>query len=63
MHSQDAQEMGLAVKDLAKVSTATGSIILPVKYLDDLQRKTVAVPHMDGGIRALPWSPQKRHQV
>jgi len=45
MHSDDAQEMGLSTKDLAKVSTTTGSIILPVKYLDDLQRKTVAVPH------------------
>jgi formate dehydrogenase len=45
MHSQDAQQLGLAAKDLAKVSTSTGSIILPVKYTDDLQRKTVAVPH------------------
>jgi len=45
MHSDDAEEMGLSAKDLAKVSTATGSIILPVKYLDDLQRRTIAVPH------------------
>ena len=36
MHSDDAQEMGLSAKDLAKVSTTTGSIILPVKYLDCL---------------------------
>ena len=45
MHSDDAAELGLGFKDLAKVSTATGSIILPVKLNDLLQRKTIAVPH------------------
>ena len=45
MHSQDAIELDLASKDLAKVSTPTGSIILPVRYTDDLQRKTIAIPH------------------
>ena len=45
MHEDDGAELGLTFKDLVKVSTSTGSIILPVKFNNLLQRKTVAVPH------------------
>ena len=45
MHEEDGAELDLNFKDLVKVSTATGSIVLPVKFNNLLQRKTVAVPH------------------
>ena len=45
MHSKDAQELNLNFKDLVKVSTETGSIVLPVKINNDLRERTVAVPH------------------
>ena len=45
MNPADAIELNLGFKDLAKVSTATGSIVLPVKLNEHLNRKTVAVPH------------------
>ncbi len=45
MHGEDAEELNLSSKDLVKVSTTTGSIILPVAINNHLQRKTVAVPH------------------
>jgi anaerobic selenocysteine-containing dehydrogenase len=45
MHSSDGERLGLNPKDLADVSSETGTIRLPVKYLDDLMPGTVAVPH------------------
>ena len=45
MHAADAVGLGLGFKDLAKVSTSTGSIVLPVKLNKELNKRTVAVPH------------------
>jgi formate dehydrogenase len=45
MHPDDAQRLGLREDDVADVRSATATIRLPVKLLDDLMPGVVAVPH------------------
>tara|TARA_B100000497_G_C7683093_1_gene413484 strand:- start:336 stop:2579 length:2244 start_codon:yes stop_codon:yes gene_type:complete len=45
LNPSDAEDLSLSFKDLAKVSTDIGSIVLPVKITNDLNKKTVAIPH------------------
>ncbi len=45
MHHDDAARLGLAAGDYADVVSATATVRLPVRLLDDLQPGTVAVPH------------------
>jgi len=45
MHQDDITELGMTPQQLVKVSTKTGSIVLPVRVNNDLSLKTVAVPH------------------
>ncbi len=45
VHPTDAARAGLADGDLADVSTATATVRVPVRLLDDLMPGTVALPH------------------
>lgn len=45
MHPGDAEARGLADGDLVEVSSATGTVRLPVSLLDDLMPGVVALPH------------------
>ncbi|MEZ4937443.1 MAG: molybdopterin-dependent oxidoreductase [Crocinitomicaceae bacterium] len=45
IHPSDAAELGLENKDLVDVSSKTATVRLPVKFLEDLMPKTVALPH------------------
>jgi anaerobic selenocysteine-containing dehydrogenase len=45
MHPDDARRAGLAPGDLADVRSETGTVRLPIEWLDDLQPGTVALPH------------------
>jgi len=45
MHSLDMNDIGLKEFEFADVSSKTATVRLPVKPLDDLMRKTVALPH------------------
>lgn len=45
MHSKDAERLGLENKVLVDVQSATASVRVPVKILDDLMPGTVALPH------------------
>lgn len=45
MHPADAGDAGLAEGDYADVSSATGSVRVPVRLLEDLMPGTVALPH------------------
>lgn len=45
MHEDDIREQGFSPKQLVKVSTKTGSIVLPIRINNDLSPKTIAVPH------------------
>ena len=45
LHPDDADRLGLDEKAAADITSATGSIRLPVKRLDTLMPGTVAVPH------------------
>jgi len=45
MHQDDITDLGITAQQLVKVSTKTGSIVLPVRVNNDLSLKTVAVPH------------------
>lgn len=44
MNPQDASELGMVEGDHAKISTARGSIVLPVRVTDELMPKVVASP-------------------
>lgn len=45
MHPEDAKAAGLANGDLADVRSATGTVRLPVEFLNELQPGSVAIPH------------------
>lgn len=45
LHPEDAQRAQLADGDLARVSTPTGSVEVPVKVTDDMMPRAVALPH------------------
>ncbi len=45
VHPDDAASRGLAEGDLADVTSATATVRLPVRLLDDLMPGTVALPH------------------
>ncbi len=45
IHSKDAEELGLQNKDMVDVTSKTATVRLPIKILDDLMPKTVALPH------------------
>lgn len=45
MHPEDAAARGLSDDDVVDVSSATATVRLPLKTLDDLSRGTVALPH------------------
>ncbi len=45
MHPDDAGRLGLQPKDLADVRSATGTVRLPVRLLNDLMPGAVALPH------------------
>ncbi len=45
MHPVDAGDAGLAEGDYADVSTSTGKVRVPVKFLTELMPGTVALPH------------------
>ncbi len=45
MHPRDAECAGLRAGDLADVASATATVRLPVKLLEDLMPGTVALPH------------------
>ncbi|MDX2168294.1 MAG: molybdopterin-dependent oxidoreductase [Deltaproteobacteria bacterium] len=45
VHPSDAARAGLAEGDLADVSSATATVRVPVRLLDDLMPGTVALPH------------------
>ncbi|MCT4623803.1 MAG: molybdopterin-dependent oxidoreductase [Schleiferiaceae bacterium] len=45
MHPEDAFELNLQEKDLVDVATETGAVRVPVRFLKELQRKVVALPH------------------
>ena len=45
LHSKDASRLGLQAGDSAKVSSDTGTIVLPVEITDDLMPGVVSVPH------------------
>jgi formate dehydrogenase len=52
MHPQDAHAAGLAEGDVADIRSATATIRLPVKLLEELMPGTVSVPHGWGHQRA-----------
>ncbi len=56
MHPEDAQRVGLVDGAMADVSTATGSVRVPIKLLGDLMRGTVALPHGWGHQHAIGLS-------
>jgi len=45
MHPSDAADAGLAEGAFADVSTATGKVRVPVRFLSELMPGTVALPH------------------
>ena len=45
MHEDDIRDLGLTASQLIKVSTKTGSIVLPIRMNNDLTPRTIAVPH------------------
>jgi anaerobic selenocysteine-containing dehydrogenase len=45
VHPQDAAELGLSEGDLADVSTDVATVRLPVRLLEELMPRTVALPH------------------
>jgi formate dehydrogenase len=45
LHSGDGEKLDLKENDLADVRSETGSVRIPVKYLDELMPGTVALPH------------------
>jgi formate dehydrogenase len=45
MHPDDAEGVGLANGDVADVSSEVATLRVPVRYLPDLMRGTVALPH------------------
>lgn len=45
MHSRDMDEVGLNELDMADVTSKTATVRLPVKSLDELLPRTVALPH------------------
>jgi formate dehydrogenase len=45
IHPSDGSRLGLAEGDVADIHSATASIRLPVKWLEDLMPGTVSVPH------------------
>lgn len=45
MHPRDAGVRQIAENDLVDVTSDTGTVRLPVKFLDELMRGTVALPH------------------
>ncbi len=45
MHTQDMERLGLENKQLVDVTSATATVRLPIKFLDDLMPGTVALPH------------------
>ncbi|MEC8024206.1 MAG: molybdopterin-dependent oxidoreductase [Myxococcota bacterium] len=60
MHSEDAKELGLGRGDFADVSTDVATVRVPVDYLDELMRGTVALPHGWGHQSALGLSVAKQ---
>ena len=52
LHPDDAARAGLAEGDLAEVTSATGSIRLPVAFDEDLMPGVIAIPHGWGHGRA-----------
>jgi anaerobic selenocysteine-containing dehydrogenase len=45
MHPRDAQRLGLEDRELARVSTSTGSVCVPVVRTEELMPGVVALPH------------------
>ena len=45
IHPEDAQPLGLIDGEMADVSTETATVRVPVRFLADLMRGTVALPH------------------
>lgn len=45
IHSKDAEKLHLENKDLVDVSSASATVRVPIKILDDLMPGTVALPH------------------
>jgi anaerobic selenocysteine-containing dehydrogenase len=45
IHPKDAYERGIENKQLVDVTSAAGQVRVQVKFLNDLQRGTVALPH------------------
>jgi formate dehydrogenase len=45
IHQTDARERGIEELDLVDVTSETGSVRVPVKFLEDLMPGTVALPH------------------
>ena len=45
MHPRDAQRLGLENLELARVSSSTGSVVVPVVKTDELMPGVVALPH------------------
>jgi anaerobic selenocysteine-containing dehydrogenase len=45
LNPKDASELNVSFKELVKVENGVGGIVLPVKISEDVQPKTIAVPH------------------
>jgi formate dehydrogenase len=45
IHPKDAEKLGIEERELVDVSTETGKVRIPVKFLSDLMPGTVALPH------------------
>lgn len=56
MHPDDATARGLADGEDVTVTSATGSIVVPVEVSDEIRRGTVAIPHGWGhGVPGVGW--------